>query len=113
MVRSADRCAASPARAAFRRQLEYKLSWSGGSLILVPPRNTSRRCPQCDHVSAENRRTQQRFHCIACGLEENADRVGAINILRAGHARCACEVSDADRQQQEPAEATQEQLRAA
>jgi transposase len=81
----------------FRRQLEYKLSWTGGSLILVPPRNTSRRCPQCDHVSAQNRPTQQRFHCIACDFEENADRVGAINILRAGHARCACEVSDADR----------------
>jgi putative transposase len=97
----------------FRRQLEYKLSWNGGSLILVPPQNTSRRCPQCDHVSAENRRTQQRFHCMACGFEENADRVGAINILRAGHARCACEVSDADRQQQEPTEAIQEQLRAA
>jgi putative transposase len=97
----------------FRRQLEYKLSWNGGSLILVPPRNTSRRCPECDYVSGENRRTQQRFHCMACGFEENADRVGAMNILRAGHARCACEVSDADRQQQEPAEATQEQLRAA
>ena len=97
----------------FRRQLEYKLSWNGGSLILVPPHNTSRRCPLCDHVSAQNRRTQQRFQCMACGFEENADRVGAINILRAGHARCACEVSDADRQQQEPAEATQELLCAA
>jgi putative transposase len=97
----------------FRRQLEYKLSWNGGSLIVVPPQNTSRRCPLCDHVSAENRRTQQRFHCIECGFEENADLVGAINILRAGHARCACQVSDADRQQQEPAEAIQEQLRAA
>ena len=60
----------------------------------MPPQNTSRRCPQCDHVSAQNRRTQERFACIACGFEENADRVGAINILRAGHARCACEVSE-------------------
>jgi putative transposase len=91
----------------FRRQLQYKLSWNGGELILVPPQSTSRRCPQCDHVSAENRRTQERFACIECGFEDNADRVGAINILRAGHARCACEVSDADRQQQEPAEAIQ------
>lgn len=81
--------------AEFRRQLEYKLSWNGGSLILVPPQNTSRRCPQCDHVSAANRPRQDRFACIACGFEENADRVGAINILRAGHARCACQVSDA------------------
>jgi putative transposase len=97
----------------FRRQLQYKLSWQGGELILVPPRNTSRRCPQCAAVSAQNRPTQARFACIACGFEANADLVGAINILRAGHARCACEVSDADRQQQEPAEAVQEQLHAA
>jgi len=78
----------------FRRQLAYKLGWSGGELILVPPQNTSRSCPECDYVSAENRQTQERFACIACGFEENADRVGAINVLRAGHARCACEVSD-------------------
>jgi putative transposase len=97
----------------FRRQLQYKLSWNGGELILVPPQNTSRRCPQCDLVSSQNRRTQERFACIGCGFEDNADRVGAINILRAGHARCACEVSDADRQQQEPTEAIQEQLLAA
>jgi hypothetical protein len=45
--------------------------------------------------------------------QENAERVGAINILRAGHARCACEVRDADRQQQEPAEAIQALLNAA
>ena len=32
---------------------------------------------------------------IYCGFEENADVVGAINILRAGHARLACEVSGA------------------
>lgn len=77
----------------FRRQLDYKLQWAGGYLIAVPPRNTSRTCPACGHVSADNRQTQARFACVACGFEENADLVGAINILRAGHARCACEVS--------------------
>jgi putative transposase len=81
----------------FRRQLQYKLFWNGGKLIVVPPQNTSRRCPQCDHVSIQNRRTQERFSCVECGFEDNADRVGAINILRAGHAQCACEVSDAVR----------------
>ncbi|WP_419688134.1 RNA-guided endonuclease InsQ/TnpB family protein [Burkholderia theae] len=81
----------------FRRQLDYKLAWSGGWLIAVPPRNTSRTCPRCSYVSAGNRRTQSRFECMECGFEENADVVGAINVLRAGHARCACEVSDAVR----------------
>ena len=32
---------------------------------------------------------------LLSGFEENADVVGAINILRAGHARLACEVSGA------------------
>ena len=79
----------------FRRQLTYKLAWKGGHLVAVPPRNTSRTCPCCDYVSANNRRTQARFLCIECGFEENADVVGAINVLRAGHARFACEVSGA------------------
>ena len=79
----------------FRRQLDYKLAWHGGWLVAVPPRNTSRTCPCCDHVSADNRQTQALFACVECGFEENADVVGAINVLRAGHARFACEVSDA------------------
>ena len=79
----------------FRRQLDYKLAWSGGWLIAVSPRNTSRTCPCCGHVSADNRQTQARFACVECGFEENADVVGAINVLRAGHARLACEVSGA------------------
>lgn len=79
----------------FRRQLDYKLAWNGGYLIAVPPQNTSRTCPCCGHVSADNRQTQARFECVECGFEENADVVGAINVLRAGHARLACEVNAA------------------
>ena len=79
----------------FRRQLDYKLAWNGGHLIAVPPKNTSRTCPCCGHVSKDNRQTQAKFECVECGFEENADVVGAINILRAGHARLACEVSGA------------------
>ncbi|MCP1674447.1 putative transposase [Natronocella acetinitrilica] len=78
----------------FRRQLDYKLAWSGGCLIAVAPQNTSRTCPRCGHVSKDNRRKQALFACLDCGFEEHADLVGAINILRAGHARFACEVSD-------------------
>ncbi|QIK37822.1 transposase [Caldichromatium japonicum] len=74
----------------FRRQLDYKLAWRGGWLIAVPPQNTSRTCPCCGHVSADNRQTQDRFECVECGFEENADVVGAINVLRAGHGRRFC-----------------------
>jgi len=46
--------------------------------------------------------------CVECNYENNADVVGAINILRAGHARLACEVNHAvSGQQQEPAEVIQ------
>jgi putative transposase len=77
----------------FRRQLEYKLLWAGGLLMAVPPMNTSRTCPCCGRVSKENRKTQAVFLCVACGFTENADLVAAINILRAGHARIACQVN--------------------
>lgn len=79
----------------FRRQLEYKQAWLGGEVFAVNPRNTSRTCPACGHISAENRKTQSQFECVECGYAENADLNAAINILRAGHARLACEVNGA------------------
>ncbi len=72
-----------------------KLAREGGWPMVVPPQNTSRTCPCCGHVSAANRQTQARFECVECGFVENADLVGAINVLRVGHARIACEVSGA------------------
>ncbi len=68
----------------FRRQLDYKLAWNGGYLIAVPPQNTSRTCPNCGHVSANNRQTQAKFACVQCGYENHADVVGAINVLTRG-----------------------------
>ncbi|MGH8181619.1 MAG: RNA-guided endonuclease InsQ/TnpB family protein [Steroidobacteraceae bacterium] len=74
----------------FRRQLEYKLAWSGGTLVAVPPQNTSRQCPACGHADAANRTTQARFDCLECGYRENADLVAAINVLARGHRVAAC-----------------------
>ena len=68
----------------FRRQLDYKLLWNGGHLIAVPPRNTSRCCPACGHTTKDNRQTQSLFECVDCGYQNNADIVGAINILKRG-----------------------------
>jgi len=90
----------------FRRQLEYKLDWLGGELLTVNPKNTSRKCPNCGHTHKENRLSQAKFECSQCGYTENADVVGAINILRAGHAQLACQVNlEVKGQQQEPTEA--------
>jgi len=96
----------------FRRQLEYKQVWRGGDVLAIPPRNTSRTCPFCGHVSAENRQTQAQFVCVECGYENNADLVGAINVLAAGHAVLACGgmAQSGHPMKQEPAEATQQGL---
>lgn len=75
----------------FRQQLGYKLEWNGGTLLLVDPRNTSRTCASCGHLSRENRQRQAVFRCVVCGHAANADTNAAINILRrAGQVRIAC-----------------------
>ena len=51
----------------FLSLLEYKLSRNGGRLVRVDPRNTSRTCFVCGHVSAENRPDQATFRCVSCG----------------------------------------------
>jgi putative transposase len=74
----------------FRRQLEYKMDWAGGTLIAVPAQYTSQTCPCCGHIAKANRLTQAKFACVECGYENNADVVGALNILARGHRVFAC-----------------------
>ena len=73
-----------------RRQLEYKQLWRGGQVLTVSPAYTSQRCACCGHTAKENRLSQSRFKCLACGYTANADVNGARNILAAGHAVLAC-----------------------
>jgi putative transposase len=93
----------------FRRQLEYKQAWLGGEVLAVQPQNTSRTCPACGHVSTDNRQTQAKFACVKCGYENNADLVGAINVLERGHRLLACgeSVQSDCSVKQEPAEVSQ------
>ena len=69
----------------FRRMLEYKQAWRGGAVIAVNPRYTSQTCPECGHVSKQNRPQQALFSCVACGYTYHADIVAAKNILALGH----------------------------
>jgi putative transposase len=96
----------------FRRQLEYKTRWNGGEFVAVPAAYTSQTCPCCGHISRENRQTQTLFACVSCGYENNADHVGAINVLAAGHAVLACgePVQSGRSAKQEPAEATAQSI---
>ncbi len=93
----------------FRSQLEYKLEWSGGVLLAVAPENTSRTCPNCEHISEDNRKTQSQFECVNCKYQNNADVVGAMNILERGHRLLACgeRVHLGLSKKQEPAEVSQ------
>ena len=99
-----NRAISNEAWGEFLRELEYKLTLKGGLLIRVSPKNTSRKCPVCGHVSKDNRQTQDTFCCVKCGYTENADVNAARNILRAGLARLASQVNHIGGQQEEPAE---------
>lgn len=68
----------------FRTMLEYKSKKFGTTLVLVNPKNTSRKCRMCGHTSIENRKSQENFLCVECGHNENADIHAAKNILRIG-----------------------------
>jgi putative transposase len=66
--------------------LARKLAAKGGELIKVPPHHTSQKCPERGHVDKANRKTQADFKRVSCGYSNNADVVGALNILTAGQA---------------------------
>jgi putative transposase len=74
----------------FRRQIEYKQEFSGGKLILVNPKNTSRKCSCCGHINKDNRKSQAVFKCVVCGHKDHADHNAAKNILEAGLTSLAC-----------------------
>ncbi|MDP3877607.1 MAG: transposase [Methylobacter sp.] len=69
----------------FATMLDYKQNWNNGIVLRVPAHHTSQTCPSCRHVAKENRLTQAEFVCVECGFSENADLVGAINVLAKGH----------------------------
>ena len=76
-----NRSLARVAPYAMRRAIQWALFKAGGTLVLVDPRHTSQRCPHCGFTSAENRPTQAHFGCKQCGFTQNADVVGATNVL--------------------------------
>lgn len=93
-----------------RRQVEYKMSRSGGRLIVVPAPYTSQRCSCCGWTTVENRSTRERFSCVSCGFAACADINAARNILAkglstfcgtGGHPGMACGSSRAGGRKQE------------
>ena len=64
--------------------LKQKLDYKACELIEVDPAYTSQTCHKCGHVARENRRSQSKFTCVACGHRGNADVNAALNILARG-----------------------------
>jgi putative transposase len=65
----------------------YKAAWAGRHVVMVDPRNTTKRCSRCGALSDKllSERTHQ---CPRCGLTLDHDLNAAINILAVGlHSR--------------------------
>ena len=65
-----------------RSFLACKSRMEGVELFVVDPRDTSRTCPECGCVDKKNRKSQDRFSCIACDSSALADYVAARNIAK-------------------------------
>lgn len=63
-----------------RMFVDYKSKVAGVPLVFVDPRNTSRTCPSCGHISKANRLTRDEFRCESCGFAGPADHIAAMNI---------------------------------
>lgn len=61
-------------------QFAYKAEWAGRRFIQVPPHNTSRTCAACGAVDAASR-VRERFRCVHCGYEADADYNAAAEVL--------------------------------
>jgi putative transposase len=69
--------------AQLRSFIGYKAQRAGIPVVLVDPRNTSRRCPACGHTDKANRPSQSTFCCTSCGCAGHADGIAAehTNVL--------------------------------
>ena len=68
----------------FGEMLLYKTGWAGKRVIKVAPHHSPQECSACGYVAAENRASQARFACTACGHAENADLNAALVIRALG-----------------------------
>ena len=52
----------------------------GITISLTNAEYTSQQCSCCGYIHQNNRKTQEKFKCVHCGYEENADLNASINI---------------------------------
>ena len=65
-----------------QNMIEYKSDREGIKVRYIDPAYTSQTCSKCGHIDKENRINQEKFKCVKCGFELNADHNASINISR-------------------------------
>ena len=66
----------------FRRQMEYKCSWYGIELAVVPRfEATSKLCSRCGWRKINLSLSERTFHCESCGYHADRDENASDNIL--------------------------------
>jgi len=70
----------------FRRMLEYKSSWYGNKLVVIPTfYPSSQLCSHCDFKNPDVKNLAVReWTCSQCGIEHDRDHNAGINILKYG-----------------------------
>jgi putative transposase len=75
----------------FVRQLEYKATWYGRTLVKIDKwYPSSKRCFDCGHILDSLPLDVRRWTCPQCGVVHDRDINAAKNILAAGLAVAAC-----------------------
>ncbi len=59
--------------------IEYKAKKLGVLVAYIESQYTSQRCSRCGHIESNNRKAKV-FHCVKCGVVENADANAGFNI---------------------------------
>lgn len=62
------------------QKILYKAKQQGIEVRKIDPKNTSRECFKCGHISKTNRKTQSLFLCQVCGHTEHAD-INASRVI--------------------------------
>jgi putative transposase len=69
----------------FVQMLSYKVERTGGQLVRVNPKNTSRTCSRCGNVQ-DMPLANREFKCLKCGFVCHRDVNASLNIDTAGQA---------------------------
>ncbi|MEU6180481.1 RNA-guided endonuclease InsQ/TnpB family protein [Streptomyces coeruleorubidus] len=69
----------------FELAVRNRARHTGTAVLTVNPAFSSTTCPVCGCVHPDNRESQARFVCTACGHREHTDTIGAKNVLARGH----------------------------